>query len=91
MNEVLFFAGATLVIGLSYYIGFRSGVDRNLKAEVRQFLHDMTVSQMAHTHFMQRAQNETKLLLKHLGVKNPKNIKPVKLMTPEQFDSENKD
>lgn len=90
MNEILFFGGAALVIALSYFMGFKSGIDKNLKEQVRQFLHDMTVSQMAHTHFMQKAANETKLLLKHLGIKNPKNIKTPKLMTLEQFDSENK-
>ena len=31
MNELLFFGGAILVIGLSYFMGFRSGVDKNLK------------------------------------------------------------
>ena len=89
MNEVLFFSGVILVIGLSYYLGFNSGINKNCKKEVRQFLLDMTVSKMLHQHFQNNAMNETKLFLQFLGVKNPK-IKPQKLMTPEEFDSENK-
>ena len=50
---------------------------------------DMTVSKMLHQHFQNNAMNETKLFLQFLGVKNPK-VKPQKLMTPEEFDSENK-
>ena len=89
MNEVLFFSGAILIIGLSYYLGFNSGINKNCKKEVRQFLMDMTVSKMLHQHFQNNAMNETKLFLQFLGVKNPK-IKQQKLMTPEEFDSENK-
>jgi hypothetical protein len=90
MNEVLFFGGAALIIGLSYYLGFNNGINKNCKKEVRQFLLDMTVSKMLHEHFQRNAINETKLLLRMMGVKDPKNIKQQKLMTPEQFDSENK-
>ena len=89
MNEVLFFSGAILIIGLSYYLGFNSGINKNCKKEVRQFLMDMTVSKMLHQHFQNNAMNETKLFLQFLGVKNPK-VKAQKLMTPEEFDSENK-
>jgi hypothetical protein len=90
MNEVLFFGGAALIVGLSYYLGFNSGINKNCKNEVRRFLMDMTVSKMLHEHFQRNAINETKLLLQMMGVKDPKNIKRQKLMTPEQFDSENK-
>lgn len=90
MNELLFFGGAALIVGISYYLGFTNALNKNLKNEVRRFIHDMTVSQMAHDHFRRKAENDTKQFLKFLGVKNPKNIKAPKIMTPEQFDSENK-
>jgi hypothetical protein len=90
MIELLFFVIIGLVVGLSYYLGFNSGINKNCKNEVRRFLMDMTVSKMLHEHFQRNAINETKLLLQMMGVKDPKNIKRQKLMTPEQFDSENK-
>jgi hypothetical protein len=89
MIELIFFIIIGVVIGLSYYLGFNSGINKNCKKEVRQFLMDMTVSKMLHQHFQNNAMNETKLFLQFLGVKNPK-VKPQKLMTPEEFDSENK-
>jgi hypothetical protein len=79
----------SLTIGLSYYLGFSSGINKNCKKEVRQFLLDMTRDKMLHQYFQNNAMNETKLFLKFLGVKNPK-VKKQKLMTPEEFDSENK-
>ena len=90
MIELLFFVIIGLVVGLSYYLGFNNGINKNCKNEVRRFLMDMTVSKMLHEHFQRNAINETKLLLQMMGVKDPKNIKRQKLMTPEQFDSENK-
>jgi hypothetical protein len=89
MIELLFFVITGLVIGLSYYLGFDSGINKNCKKEVRQFLSDMTKDKMLRQYFQNNAMNETKLLLKFLGVKNPK-VKEQKLMTPEEFDSENK-
>lgn len=89
MNEILFFTGIALVIGLSYYMGFKSGLDKNLKNEVRQFIHDMTVSQMAHNVFMERAKVDTRKLFAFLGEKQPKNIKTPKIPTPEEFDKHN--
>jgi hypothetical protein len=89
MIELMFFIIMGVVIGLSYYLGFNSGINKNCKKEVRQFLLDMTVSKMLHQHFQNNAMNETKLFLQFLGVKNPK-VKQQKLMTPEEFDSENK-
>jgi hypothetical protein len=90
MNEVLFFGGAALVIGLSYYIGFKTGLDKNLKDEVRQWIKEMTVSKMAHDHFMAKAKFETRKLFAFLGEKQPKDFKTPKIPTPEEFDSENK-
>jgi hypothetical protein len=31
MNEVLFFSGAILIIGLSYYLGHQSGIAKKLQ------------------------------------------------------------
>jgi hypothetical protein len=89
MNELLFFGGAVLIIGLSYYLGFKSGVDKNLKEEVRQFIHDMTVSKMAHDIFMERAKVDTRKLFQFLGEKQPKVIKTPKIPTIDEFDKHN--
>jgi hypothetical protein len=85
MNEVLFFGGAVIVIGLSYHLGFNSGINKNVKNEVRKFLHDMTVSQMTQDHFMAKARNEAMNFLYLMGEKKPK-IKKPKLQTPKEFD-----
>lgn len=90
MNELLFFVMIIGVVALSYYLGYAKAINKNLKEEVRDFIFGMTISKMAHKHFQQSAINETKQFLKMLGVKNPKNIKPIKLMTVEEFDKENK-
>jgi len=92
MNDLLFFVMSSTVIGLSYYIGFKNGNDKKMKEEVKQFLHDVTVSKMAHDIFMQRAKNETRLFLKALGAEDidAKNIRTPKLPKPEEFDSFNK-
>jgi hypothetical protein len=76
------------VISISYYLGFKNGTGKNIKTEVRQFLHDMTVSKIAHDHFMLKAQNEAINFLYALGEKKPK-IKKPKLPTTEQFDKDN--
>jgi len=91
MNELLFFVMIVGVVGLSYYLGFKNGNLQNIKQEIRQFLHDVTVSRMTHDHFMQKAKNETKLFLLSIGEnkKNIKNFKTPKLPTPEQFDKDN--
>jgi hypothetical protein len=89
MNELLFFGGFSIVVGLSYYLGHKDGIKINMKMEVRQFIHDMTVSKMAHDHFMKKAQLDTIHFLKFLGVKNPKNIKIPKIIKPEDFDKQN--
>ena len=90
MNELLFFGGAALVIGLSYYMGFKSGIDKNLKDQVRQWITEMTVSKMAHDIFMERAKKETRKLFFYLGDKAPKEIKSPKVPTIEEFDNDHK-
>jgi len=92
MNELLFFVILVTVIALSYYLGFKNGNDIKVKEEIRQFLHDVTVSKMAHDIFMQRAKNETRMFLKAIGAKDidTKNIRTPKLPKPEEFDSNNK-
>ena len=91
MNELLFFVMASGVIGISYYLGFKNGNGQKIKDEIRLFLHEVTVSQMAHDHFMQKAKNETRLFLLSLGEtrKEIKDIKTPKLPTPEDFDKIN--
>jgi len=89
MNDLLFFVISVTVVGLSYYLGFKNGNDQKIKEEIRQFLHDVTVSKMAHDVFMQRAKNETRMFLKALGAEDidVKKIKTPKLPTPEDFDN----
>lgn len=91
MNDLLFFVISISVIGLSYYLGFKNGNERKIKEEIRQFLHEVTVSKMAHDVFMQRAKNETRLFLQALGAEeiNIKEIKTPKLPTPDEFDRHN--
>jgi len=88
MNELLFFVMTAGVIGLTYYLGFKNGNSLNIKQEIKQFLHEVTVSKMVHTHFMQRAKNETRLFLKSLGARDidVKEIRTPKLPKPEDFD-----
>ncbi len=90
MNEVLFFGGSIIFIGLSYYMGHKSGLDKNLKEEVRQWITEMTVSKMAHDIFMERSKNETRKLFAFLGDKAPKHIKTPKIPTVEEFDKDTK-
>jgi len=92
MNDLLFFVISGTVIGLSFYLGFKNGNDQKIKEEIRQFLHEVTVSKMAHDVFMQRAKNETRMFLKAIGAKDidTKNIRTPKLPKPEEFDSNNK-
>jgi hypothetical protein len=92
MNDLLFFVISVTVVGLSYYLGFKNGNDQKIKEEIRQFLHEVTVSKMAHDVFMQRAKNETRLFLRALGAEDidVKQIKTPKLPKPEDFDKINR-
>ena len=92
MNDLLFFVISGTVIGLSFYLGFKNGNDKKIKEEIRQFLHEVTVSKMAHDLFMQRAKNETIFILKTIGAKgiDVKKIRTPKLPKPEEFDSSTK-
>ncbi len=89
MNEVLFFSGAILIVGLSYYLGRQSGLTQNYKEEIRDFIMGMTVSKMTADYFDRCAKNETRQFLKFLGVKNPneKFIVVPKKPTPEEIDN----
>lgn len=93
MNEVLFFTGTALIVGLSYYLGQQSGLNKNYKAEIRDFIMGMTVSKMTSDYFDRCAKNETRQFLKFLGVKKPneKFIIVPKRPTVEEFDKLNKD
>lgn len=88
MNEVLFFGGAALIIGLSYYMGFKSGLNKNHKEEIKSWIMGLTVSKMAADYFDRCAINETKQFLKFLGVKKPneKFITVPKRPTVEEID-----
>ena len=92
MNDLVFFVISVTIVGLSYYLGFKNGNGQRIKEEIRQFLHEVTVSKMAHDVFMQRAKNETRLFLKAVGAKDidVKKIRTPKLPKPEEFDSSNK-
>lgn len=92
MNDLLFFVISVTIVGLSYYLGFKNGNDQKIKEEIRQFLHEVTVSKMAHDVFMQRAKNETRLFLRALGAEDidAKEIKTPKLPKPEDFDKINR-
>ena len=89
MTELLFILMAGGVIGLSYYLGFSSGMNKNLREEVRQWITEMTVSKMAHDIFMERARKETRKLFAFLGEKQPKEIRAPKVPTVEDFDKHN--
>jgi len=89
MNELLFFGGTTIIIGLSYYMGRESGLKFNFKEHMKDLLMSMTVSKMTSDYFDRRAINETKQYLKTLGVKNVKNkfIIVPKRPTSEDIDN----
>ena len=89
MTELLFILMTAGVTGLSYHLGFKSGLDKNLKDEVRQWIEEMTVSKMAHDHFMERAKKETRKLFAFLGEKQPKDFKTPRIPSPEEFDKHN--
>ena len=91
MNELLFFSGTIIIIGLSYYLGRQNGLEKNYKEELRDFIMGMTISKMTADYFDRVAKNETKKLLKALGVKNPnkKYIIIPKRPTIEEFDKIN--
>jgi hypothetical protein len=93
MNELLFFTGASIIVGLSYYLGREAGLKRNFKAEVKEFILGMTVARMTADYFERCARNETRQFLKFLGEKNPKEkfIIVPKIPTPEEFDKINRD
>ena len=71
MNEVLFFSGAILIIGLSYHLGYKSGLSKNYKEQIKEFIMGMTVSKMTADYFDRCAKNETRQFLKFLGIKKP--------------------
>jgi len=89
MNELLFFSIAALVIGLSYYLGHESGIKKNLKAEIKDFVMGLTVSRMSYDYFQRCALNETRGFLKALGVEKikEKHLKTIKLPTIEDIDN----
>jgi len=72
MNEVLFFGGAALIVGLSYHLGYKSGLSKNYKEQIKEFIKGMTVSKMTADYFDRCAINETRQFLKFLGIKKPK-------------------
>ena len=88
MNEVLFFSGAILIIGLSYHLGYKSGLSKNYKEQIKEFIMGMTVSKMTADYFDRCAKNETRQFLKFLGIKKPneKFIVVPKRPTVEEID-----
>ena len=88
MNEVLFFTGAALIVGLSYHLGYKSGLSKNYKEQIKEFIKGMTVSKMTADYFDRCAINETKQFLKFLGIKKPneKFIIVPKRPTEEEID-----
>jgi hypothetical protein len=88
MNEVLFFSAAILIIGLSYYLGYQSGLAKNYKEQIKEFIKGMTVSKMTADYFDRCAINETRQFLKFLGIKKPneKFIIVPKRPTVEEID-----
>lgn len=88
MNEVLFFVMAAAVIGISFYQGYKSGLSKNYKEQIKDFIKGMTVSKMAADYFDRCAINETRQFLKFLGVKKPneKFIVIPKRPTVEEID-----
>jgi hypothetical protein len=91
MNELLFFSGTIIIIGLSYYLGRQNGLEKNYKEELREFIMGMTISKMTADYFDRVAKNETTRFLKSLGVKNPnkKYIVIPKRPTLDEFDKIN--
>jgi len=88
MNEVLFFTGAALIVGLSYHLGYKSGLSKNYKEQIKEFIKGMTVSKMTADYFDRCAVNETRQFLKFLGIKKPneKFIVVPKRPTLEELD-----
>ncbi len=88
MNEVLFFTGAALIVGLSYHLGYKSGLSKNYKEQIKEFIKGMTVSKMTADYFDRCAVNETRQFLKFLGIKKPneKFIVVTKRPTVEEID-----
>ena len=88
MNEVLFFSGAILIIGLSYHLGYKSGLSKNYKEQIKEFIKGMTVLKMTADYFDRCAINETRQFLKFLGIKKPneKFIVVPKRPTVEEID-----
>jgi hypothetical protein len=88
MNEVLFFTGAALIVGLSYHLGYKSGISKNYKEQIKEFIMGMTVSKMTADYFDRCAKNETRQFLKFLGIKKPneKFIVVPKRPTLEELD-----
>ena len=88
MNEVLFFTGAALIVGLSYHLGYKSGLSKNYKEQIKEFIKSMTVSKMTADYFDRCAVNETRQFLKFLGIKKPneKFIVVPKRPTVEEID-----
>ena len=88
MNEVLFFTGAALIVGLSYHLGYKSGLSKNYKEQIKEFIKGMTVSKMTADYFDRCAINETRQFLKFLGIKKPKEkfIVVPKRPTVEEID-----
>jgi hypothetical protein len=88
MNEVLFFGGAALIVGLSYHLGYKSGLSKNYKEQIKEFIKGMTVSKMTADYFDRCAINETRQFLKFLGIKKPneKFIVVPKRPTIEEID-----
>jgi hypothetical protein len=88
MNEVLFFTGAALIVGLSYHLGHKSGLSKNYKEQIKEFIKGMTVSKMTADYFDRCAVNETRQFLKFLGIKKPneKFIVVPKRPTVEEID-----
>lgn len=88
MNELLFFSGSAIIIGLSYYLGYQSGITKNYKQQIKEFIMGMTVSKMTADYFDRCAKNETRQFLKFLGIKKPneKFIIVPKRPTVEELD-----
>ena len=88
MNEVLFFTVAALIVGLSYHLGYKSGLSKNYKEQIKEFIKGMTVSKMTADYFDRCAVNETRQFLKFLGIKKPneKFIVVPKRPTLEEID-----
>jgi len=88
MNEVLFFTGAALIVWVSYHLGYKTGLSKNYKEQIKEFIKGMTVSKMTADYFDRCAINETRQFLKFLGIKKPneKFIAVPKRPTVEEID-----